>query len=288
MVKRVRKTGLLMLAILCAIIMASAVAFFHPVMRGLSPAGITVGKAVEYDANRGDNATDRFGDGTPDFLRLDSPEDRDSFRRWLAVIADYQALRPDNQFPSEINDCAALIRYAYRNALHSHDEAWFQETQLRPPEALPSVRKYEYPHTPLGAAVFRVKPGIYLPEDGRNGSFAEFADAKTLRSMNMFFVSTDVRQAQPGDVLFYFQLEQYSPFHSMIFVGRSQWLVEGESPRADDIVVYHTGPIGKKTGEMRRVRVAELLQHPSPRWRPLEGNSNFLGVYRWNILKEVN
>jgi uncharacterized protein YfaT (DUF1175 family) len=52
--------------------------------------------------------------------------------------------------------------------------------------------------------------------------------------------------------------------------------------------VYHTGPAGKKLGEMRRVRVEELLHRPSPRWRPVEGNSNFLGVYRWNILKEAN
>jgi uncharacterized protein YfaT (DUF1175 family) len=243
---------------------------------------------VEYDASRGDNTTDRFGDGTPDFVRLDSPEDRDAFRRWFAVIAEYQALRPDQELPAEINDCAALIRYAYRNALHGHDEAWFQETQMRPPEALPSVGKYGYPRTPLGAALFRVKPGIYLRGDERNGAFAEFADAKTLKGLNTFYVSRDIRLARPGDLLFYYQLEQYSPFHSMIFIGRSQWPVEGEFPQVDDIVVYHTGPVGKKPGEMRRVRLEELLQHPSPRWRPVEGNRNFLGVYRWNILKEAN
>ncbi len=288
MVKSFQKTGLLMLAILGVIILAGAIAFFHSAMRGPSPAGITVGRVVDYDAGRGDNATDRFGDGTPDFLRLDSPEDRDSFRRWFAVIAEYQALRPGNELPVEINDCAALIRYAYRNALHGHDEAWFQETQMRPPEALPSVGKYGYPHTPLGAALFRVKPGVYAPEDLQNRAFAEFADAKTLRSLNMFYVSRDIRQARPGDLLFYYQLEQGSPFHSMIFIGRSQWPVEGESTQVDDIVVYHTGPVGKKPGEMRRVRLEELLHHPSPRWRPVEGNSNFLGVYRWNILKEAN
>ena len=288
MVKRFQKTRPLMLAFLAVVIVAGGAAFFHPAMRGPSLAGITAGKAVEYGARRGDNATDRFGDGTPDFLRLDSPEDRDSFRRWFATIAEYQALRPDKELPSEINDCAALIRYAYRNALHGHDEAWFQETQMRPPEALPSVGKYGYPHTPLGAALFRVKPGSYLPGDERNGVLAEFADAKTLKSLNTFFVSHDIRQARTGDLLFYFQLEQGSPFHSMIFVGRGQWPVEGESPQVDDIVVYHTGPIGKESGEMLRVRVADLLRHPSPRWRPVEGNSNFLGVYRWNILKEAN
>jgi len=225
MVKSFQKTGLLMLAIFGVIILTGAVAFFHPMTRGPSSGGITVGRMVDYDASRGDNASDRFGDGTPDFLRLDSPEDRDSFRRWFAVVAEYQALRPGNELPGEINDCAALIRYAYRNALHGHDEAWFQETQLRPPEALPSVRKYGYPHTALGATLFRVKPGVYAPEDLRNGAFAEFADAKTLKSLNTFYVSRDIRQARPGDLLFYYQLEQGSPFHSMIFIGRSQWPV---------------------------------------------------------------
>jgi uncharacterized protein len=288
MVKSFQKTGLLMLAILGAILLAGTLAFFHPAMWGPPSGGSTAGRAVEHDARGGDTATGRFGDGTPDFLRLDSPEDRDAFRRWFAVIAEYQALRPDKELPSEINDCATLIRYSYRNALHGHDEAWFQETQLHPAEALPSVGKYGYPRTPLGAALFRVKPGVYAPGDERNGAFAEFADAKTLRSLNTFLVSRDIRQARPGDLVFYFQLEQGSPFHSMIFIGRSHWPVEGESPQVDDIVVYHTGPAGKKPGEMRRVRVEELLHHPSPRWRPVEGNSNFLGVYRWNILKEAN
>ena len=289
MVKSFPKTGPLMVAILGVVLLAGAVTFFHPLRHGPSANGLNVGRTAGYDAIiRADNAADRFGDGTPDFLRLDSPEDRDAFRRWFAVIAEYQALRPDKKLPTEINDCAALIRYSYRNALHGHDEEWFQETQLRPPEALPSVGKHGYPHTPLGAALFRVKPGVYAPGDDRNDAFAEFADAKTLKSLNTFFVSHDIRQARPGDLLFYFQLEQGSPFHSMIFVGRSQWPVEGESRQVDDIVVYHTGPAGKKPGEMRRVRVEELLHHPSPRWRPVEGNSNFLGVYRWNILKEAN
>jgi len=288
MVKSFQKTGLLMLAILGMSIVIGATALFRwaaPVPSKDIAAAI---RAAQADPDRGNRSFDRFADGTPDFLRLDSPEDRDSFRRWIALIAEYQALRPSAELPGEITDCAALIRYAYRNALHGHDEAWFQETQMRPPEALPSVGKYGYPHTALGAALFRVKPGVYVPDDLRSGAFAEFADAKTLKSLNTFFVSRDIRQARPGDLLFYYQLEQYSPFHSMIFIGRSQWPVEGESPQVDDIVVYHTGPAGKKPGEMRRVRLEELLRHPSPRWRPVEGNRNFLGVYRWNILKEAN
>jgi uncharacterized protein YfaT (DUF1175 family) len=74
----------------------------------------------------------------------------------------------------------------------------------------------------------------------------------------------------------------------MVFVGRSQWPSDPVTENANDIVVYHTGPIDGHRGEMRRLRLSELLRHPSPRWRPVLGNSNFLGVYRWNILREAN
>lgn len=233
------------------------------------------------------DAQDTFGDGTPDFLRLNSAPDQEAFRNWFTLLAEYQALRPANEVPGEISDCAALLRYAYRNALHKHDRAWFRENRFAPPAALPSVEKYHYPSTPLGAALFRVRPGAFRMTDLADGTFSEFADARTLELLNTHLVSKDVRMARPGDLLFYRQLEQDSPFHSMIFVGRSQWVERG-TENAQDLVVYHTGRIDRHTGEMRRLPLAELLRHPLPRWRPVAGNSNFLGVYRWNILRETN
>lgn len=264
-----------------------AAALLRPTALGRSSATPSLNRPVTapHDLSGKRFREDRFADGTPDFFRLDSPGDQDAFRRWFTLLAEYQALRPTVDIPKEIDDCAALIRFSYRNALHAHDEAWFRETGMRPPEAFPSIEKYHYPNTPLGAALFRVKPGVYQARDATDGTFAEFADVKTLKSFNTFPVTRDVRLARPGDLLFYRQLEQDSPFHSMVFVGRSPWTVDGETARVDDLVVYHTGPIGKKPGEMRRTSLADLLHHPSPRWRPVEGNSNFLGVYRWNILK---
>ena len=226
--------------------------------------------------------TDRLKDGTPDFLRLDSASDREAFRGWFTAIAEYQALRPPQEAPAEINDCAALLRYAYRGALHAHNQIWLEENQLAALAYLPSVRKYSYPHTVLGAGLFRVRREA--PPENPKEAFAEFADAKTLHQFNTYLVSRDVRLARPGDLLFYRQLEQNSPYHSMVFVGRSHWVNDS----SDAILVYHTGPIGKAPGEMRRVGLTQLMQHPSPRWRPTPGNSNFLGVYRWNILKETN
>ena len=52
--------------------------------------------------------TDRFGDGTPDFLRLTDPADQAAFRQWFTLIADYQAIRPKSEVPVEITDCAGL------------------------------------------------------------------------------------------------------------------------------------------------------------------------------------
>jgi uncharacterized protein len=225
--------------------------------------------------------SDSYNDGTPDFLRLHTAQDRQAFRAWFTSIAEAQA--DQAKLPAEIDDCAALLRFAYREALHAHDETWLSN---HPAEAtLPSIRQYVYPETPLGANLFRVRPGPFTPPDLRDGSFAQFADAETLMERNTYRIGRDLRVASPGDLIFYRQLDQdspydvpgaprnHSPFHSMI-------VCEGKD------VVYHTGPIHHGKGEMRRLLLGDLLHHPDARWRPLPENTNFLGVYRWNILRE--
>jgi hypothetical protein len=221
--------------------------------------------------------TDRFGDGTPDFLRLTDPADQAAFRRWFTIIAEYQTIRPRAEIPAEIVDCASLLRYSYREALRRHDANWFDTTGIQVDSPPGEVRAWSYPHTPLGPAVFRVRPGAFDAGDVSNGSFAQFADAKTLVERNAFLVSRDARQALPGDLLFYRQFGQSSPWHSMIVIR------VGNQPA----VVYHTGPDHGSPGELRRVLLAELLNHPQPQWRPISANPNFLGVYRWNILRET-
>jgi uncharacterized protein YfaT (DUF1175 family) len=219
--------------------------------------------------------TDRFGDGTPDFLRLTDPADQQAFRQWFTLIAEYQAVRPKADLPAEIADCAGLLRYSYREALKRHDDTWFLATGIEVVALPGEIRAWRYPDTPLGAALFRVKPGAFDASDLSNGAFAQFADAKTLVERNAYFVSRDVRQALPGDLLFYRQFGQSSPWHSMIVTRAGQ----------DGRVVYHTGTDHGTPGELRRVTLAELLDHPQPQWRPTPANPNFLGVYRWNILR---
>jgi uncharacterized protein YfaT (DUF1175 family) len=221
--------------------------------------------------------TDRFNDGTPDFLRLTDPADQAAFRQWFTTIADFQAIRPRAEVPPEITDCASLLRFSYREALKRHDDTWFLSTGIEVAALPGEIRAWRYPDTPLGAGLFRVRPGSFEPSDASNGSFAQFADAKTLVERNAYLVSRNLLQAQPGDLLFYRQFGQSSPWHSMIVTR-----IGGQSA-----VVYDTGPLDHsgKPGQLRRVLLAELIDHPQPQWRPVPGNPNFLGVYRWNILR---
>lgn len=236
---------------------------------------------AKFILRTGLDPADSFADGTPDFLRLDAA-DRQSFRHWFTFLAESIYVQKDSDRPREITDCAALIRYAYREALISHEGTWATDLHLPTAPNSPSVTKYLYPHTPLAANLFRVEPGPFTPADLSNNAFAEFADAETLRRFNTHFVSRDLSAARPGDLLFYRQTDARSPFHSMIYLGHSYF---GDG---DQWVIYHTGPMGKDPGEIRRVTIDDLKQHPDARWRPVPQNPAFLGVYRWNILREAN
>jgi uncharacterized protein YfaT (DUF1175 family) len=256
--------------------MKAAVVVLSPVNPGMKRVKLQYGgNSADLVIQFSPDFSDRYGDGTPDLLRLHRSADRSAFRAWFAALADAAATTPPDRLPHEIDDCAALLRWCYRGALHAHDEAWQASMPMDSPPPLTSVLQYSYPFTPLGTNLFRVRSGIFTKSDLTDGAFAQFADARTLMQHNAFFIARDLRAARPGDLLFYRQLEQDSPFHSMILTGA-----------AHEWAVYDTGPIGAGPGEVRRVAVDDLLHHPDVRWRPIPGNSNFLGVYRWNILRE--
>lgn len=224
--------------------------------------------------------TDSIGDGTPDFLRLEDSADQEAFRLWFTFLAEVQYFTPPNSRPEEIVDCAALIRYAYREALRRHDDNWAASARLPLVPAMASVRKFAFPHTPLGPALFRIRPGPFAPHDVSQGAFAQFANAETIKRFNTFFVSRNVRHAEPGDLLFFRRETAHMPFHSMIFIGASQVDRAARMP----FIVYDTGPTGTHSGEIRRLSLDELLHYPDPQWQPRSTNPSFLGVFRWNIL----
>ena len=196
--------------------------------------------------------------------------DRAAFRHWFTYLADTQFERRTD----DVIDCASLVRYAYREALRPHTPEWFRRTRLPQAASFPDVR--QSPPMRDGAwLLFRISPAVA----GQPARYAEFADAATLVRYNARPRGRDARTAQPGDLLFFHQDGAASPDHLMVMIGASRFDRERR-----DWVVYHTGPDGGSAGEVRKVSLADLEQHPAPRWRPIAANPAFVGVFRLTIL----
>lgn len=241
-----------------------------------SPSTISLSTAVWADSDN---------DGIPDAVELSSSDDRESFRRWFAYIAEMQFYTLSEAWNEDQRDCAGLVRFAWREALRAHDRIWFQSIS-RGGEAYeavaPDVKAYDLKRSPLGEKLFRADFGSFQQSDLAAGKFSEFADARTLKNHNVTFISRDRRQARRGDLLFYHQpWVQKFPYHVMIFIGDARHGGEG----AGDWVVYHTGSSPNDKGEVKKLRLAVLDHHPDRRWRPVANNPNFLGFYRLKILE---
>lgn len=200
-------------------------------------------------------------------VRLADQGDRDAFRAWFVFLADVQFERR----APEVIDCAALVRFAFREALRAHTPEWARRVGLPVTPRYPDVRSAPAA-TGDGWPLFRVS----APPEVR---YAEFADARTLVGLNARRVSRDPGALKPGDLLYFHQPSQSQPDHLMVFVGSSLF-----HPDAHDWVVYHTGPGDEGPGEVRKVRLADLAAHPAPRWRPDAGNPHFIGVFRLALL----
>ena len=220
-------------------------------------------------------------DGIPDGAELHSFADRENFRHWFTGIAEMQFYQLSDEWNADQRDCAGLVRFSWREALRTHDRLWFQRMGPGYEGIAPDVRAYDLDSGPLGDALFRTGYGSFKESDLNNGTFSQFADARTLKNFNTVFISRDRRQAEPGDLLFFYQpWVQKMPYHVMIFLGKPQHAAEG----AADWVVYHTGARPEEGGTVKKVRLAVLDEHPDKRWRPVESNKNFVGFYRLKIL----
>ena len=213
------------------------------------------------------------GGGVSAQVRLADESDRAAFRAWFVLLADAQFERQTE----DVNDCAALVRHAVREALRAHTPEWVRRSGLPFTPQFADVRSAPRAGSE-GLPLFRISADA-------TPKFAEFADAKTLINLNAKPLGRDAHAARPGDLLYFRQPGQREPDHLMVFVGRSHFETEG-----DDWVVYHTGPgsqgVGQSgsQGEVRKVRLSTLMQHPAPRWRPLGSNPNFVGVFRLVML----
>jgi uncharacterized protein YfaT (DUF1175 family) len=226
--------------------------------------------------------TDSDKDGIPDGAELAASSERENFRRWFTAIAEMQFYRLSDQWNAEQRDCAGLVRFSWREALRRHDRQWFRRMGLEGYELIAAdAGSITLERSPLGDRLFRTGAGPYRESDLASGMFSEFSDARSLKDFNSRFISRDRRQAQPGDLLFFFQPRaRKSPFHMMIFLGEAHTASEG----ARDWVVYHTGAGATDAGVVKKVRLGVLDRHPDERWRPVLSNPNFLGFYRLKIL----
>jgi len=181
-----------------------------------------------------------------------------AFRAWFARIVDQQMRRgPTPRWTQR--DCAGLVRFAVGETLRPHDSKWLRAngmTGLADTSSLP-------PELQLSAAQ-RTIANRWTQLDGSTGAYAS---AIALIQRNSRFVSKDVNQALPGDLLFF---DQGDDQHLMIWLER--------------YIAYHTGTVTPTDTGLRAVAVSDLMQWKDSRWQPLDGNPNFVGVFRLDFL----
>jgi uncharacterized protein YfaT (DUF1175 family) len=224
---------------------------------------------------------DSDSDGIPDPIELRTASDRENFREWFTTIAETQFYKASDEWNIEQRDCAGLVRFAMREALRRHDRVWFSRMGAEYSAVASDVKTFTLEKSPVGEKLFRTTDGSFNLDDLADGKLSEFADARTLKSYNATFIGRDRAQAKGGDLLFFNQqFAQKFPYHVMIFLGKSRLVADDSG----DWVVYHTGDSPNEHGQVKKVRLSVLDQHPDKKWRPLKNNENFLGFYRLKIL----
>jgi uncharacterized protein YfaT (DUF1175 family) len=190
--------------------------------------------------------------------------DREAFRTWFVALLEQQLERPSPAWEPAQQDCAGLLRFAFRESLAPHTPAWRERVAFT--AGAPG-------QDPSPAFAREWRAGFPTPEGPR-----PFARGAILRRFACASLGRDLQQAKPGDLIFFARGGARSqPDHAMAFVRPD---VDGTP-----MLLYHTGPEGggaaRLPGEVRRVRLDDLLHHPDPDFRPLPENPAFLGLYRW-------
>ncbi|HCZ06843.1 MAG TPA: hypothetical protein DHV12_06920 [Thermotogae bacterium] len=209
-------------------------------------------------------ANDMDNDGFPDVVEYWN--EAEIFREWVRTIGYTIALQPE-RFEETITDCAALVRFTFVEALKKHDLGWFERFNPLVTFSEKDLSRCYPDINIIGVNVFRTG------ED----SFHTFADSLHLLQYNLFFVSRNLKDALPGDVLVYFHPAGHTmPYHTMVYLGE---YIDGES-----YVIYHTGPSENDKGSIKVVKADTLLYRAPQQWRASELNPYFLGIFRWSMI----
>lgn len=196
--------------------------------------------------------------------------DRLAFRTWFVALLEQQLEGPSPAWEPAQRDCAGFLRFAFREAWGPHTEAWKDRVGFKGSAVAgdPDIRR---------AGPWR--RAFPTPE-----GWQPFAKGSLLRDQACVKVGREVALARPGDLACFARGgARNQPDHLMAFVRPD---TDGQP-----VLIYHTGPEGSahrpaKPGEVRRVRLDELLHHPEPDYRPLPENPAFLGIFRWKVLAD--
>ncbi len=209
--------------------------------------------------------------GSPTRMKANLGEegDREAFRTWFVALLEQQLEGPSPAWEPAQRDCAGLLRFAFQEALAVHTLAWRQRTAYT--DGLPG-------RDPSASFALGWRRGFPTPAGPQ-----PFAKGAYLRRLACVALGRDLQLARPGDLLFFARGGAHAqPDHAMAFVRPD---VDGAP-----MLLYHTGPEGSGAshlpGELRRVRLDDLLHHPEPDFRPLPENPAFLGLYRWQLLAD--
>ncbi|WP_145647946.1 DUF1175 domain-containing protein [Pseudoduganella lurida] len=187
-------------------------------------------------------------------VRLTPPQSR-AFRAWmLRIVSAQMEGGPSPRWHHR--DCAGLVRFAVNEALVPHDAKWLRANGIATDRRLPP----ELDLTPPQAAL----RNRWVQSDGQVG---HFVTAIALVQNNSRFVSREMGQAQPGDLLFFDQGDEQ---HLMVWMGGR--------------IAYHTGTNTPTDNGLRTVGLQQLTTWKDTRWQPTVDNPNFAGIYRLSFL----
>lgn len=186
-------------------------------------------------------------------ITLDAGQAR-IFRAWMLRIIQEQVRQgPTPRWVQR--DCVSLVRFAVAESLRPHDARWLHANGLSVEEIPEELR--------LSAEQQGLRNSWRL----RGGASSAYVSAIEMVQENSRFVSRDINQAQPGDLLFFDQGDEQ---HLMV------WM--------DGVVAYHTGTVTARDNGLRAVPVTQLQHWKDTRWRPAQDNTNFAGIYRLAFL----
>jgi len=153
------------------------------------------------------------------------------------------------------HDCAGLVRFAVAEALRDHDEKWKHASGMAGQPVPPEVG--------LSPAQQSLRNAWRLADS----SVSAYAGALELIQGNTGFRGKDCNLAGMGDLLFF---DQGDAQHLMIWMG--------------SFIAYHTGTVTSSDNGLRAVSLRNLQEWRDTRWRPLDDNPNFAGIFRFNFL----